>query len=223
MAPAVAIKRAGTPAASRMLATPAEIRKRITALTDLFWRSFFSCAYITGARVSELVGTYGLTRKRIREATHQNERIVVFEILTAKRGRQTRLVAVPLNLRYEPLCWAVLEHVRQFSGGDEAPLWDISRFTAVKKAREVFAGLEYMIEPYWREGKKIPRHARACGLHALRHIRATELVEHYGFDMMDVAIFMGWDLSRFGPSVATRYLYLQWPRYIGKLFREPPG
>jgi len=52
-------------------------------------------------------------------------------------------------------------------------------------------------------------------------MRATELMEYYGFSIEDLALYLGWEL-RFGASVARRYLHLQWQRYVDLLLKPPP-
>jgi hypothetical protein len=70
--------------------------------------------------------------------------------------------------------------------------------------------------------KDVDEHIRAFRLHALRHLRATELVEHYGFDGFQLATYGGWmptTTTRIS-SVIQRYLSLSWQSYIDKLLKR---
>jgi integrase len=93
-----------------------------------------------------------------------------------------------------------------------------------KYGERVFHDLKYPIEDYARHGEAVAQHWRSITTHGLRHIRATELIMHYGFDGIDLAIFCGWSLKKevAMPSMATRYLHMQWIRYFPKLLKPPP-
>lgn len=58
-------------------------------------------------------------------------------------------------------------------------------------------------------------------LHALRHLRATELVQKFGFEGKDLASYCGWTLRAMGfPSMADIYLSLSWRSYFPELLIE---
>jgi hypothetical protein len=73
--------------------------------------------------------------------------------------------------------------------------------------------------------KEVDKHARPFTLHALRHLRATELVEYYGFDGFNLSIYGGWTLkSAIGVSASMeRYLSLSWQSYFPKLLKKRPS
>lgn len=200
-------------------ATYREVRRRIASITDPRWAAFFSTLYITAARISEIVGPYGLQKADVQEMSHGNEPILCFRLRTAKRGRQVRVVAVPLRGTYEPLAVRAWEYISQAPNG---PIWSFRRQHAWRVASQLFQGLTYTIEPYYFRGERRDRHQKPLTLHGLRHLRASELVEYFGFDMIDAATFCGWDVGKFGPAVAERYVYLNWSRYIDKLFKPAP-
>ncbi|MCD6431541.1 hypothetical protein J7L33_02410 [Candidatus Bathyarchaeota archaeon] len=57
---------------------------------------------------------------------------------------------------------------------------------------------------------KVPSHQKRFALHALRHIRTTELVEHYGFD----GFILLWNPPTL--SYALFYTFLIWNMIINK-------
>ncbi len=95
-------------------------------------------------------------------------------------------------------------------------------------ARELFSGLRYPIERYVNRNKQlnlvqtVHKHSRPFNLHALRHLRATELVRFYHFGAEDLSAYCGWRLStsvRGISPVMERYIDLNWQQYIHKLFK----
>jgi len=58
--------------------------------------------------------------------------------------------------------------------------------------------------------------------HALRHIRATELIDFCGLDGFDLSIYGGWTLVNIGhiSSATSRYVHLQWRKYFPKILKE---
>jgi hypothetical protein len=133
-------------------------------------------------------------------------------------------VAVPI--KYEPWATDVLKNFPKFG---KEPVFSFTRQLFFMKVRQygVFRGLSYPIESYISEtgkvrGKKqvIERHPRDFALHALRHVRASELVEYYGFDPRELCAFGGWTYQTAGlPGVLDRYLAIGWQGYFGKLMR----
>jgi len=93
-------------------------------------------------------------------------------------------------------------------------------------ARDLFDGLTYRVETYKHtdnsgEKRSIHAHDRDFATHALRHLRASELIMKYGFDGTDLSIFGGWTLrSALGVgSSLDRYVHLDWRRYFPKLLK----
>ena len=146
---------------------------------------------------------------------------------TAKRGGIPRYVALPLNSEYEPWTEVVLQHYIEC--GDDF-CFPFTRQKVWMYAKEAFEGLMYPIERYKivkRKGdsrvvKVVDRHARPFRTHALRHVRATELIEYYGFDGFELSIYGGWTLrSIIGVAMAMeRYAHLQWRKYFPKLLKK---
>ncbi|MEM2780842.1 MAG: hypothetical protein QW791_08275 [Candidatus Bathyarchaeia archaeon] len=214
------------------------VRRRIESVGREDYRIFLKCAYLFAARVSELVA-YASPRDTTipRGPTGRDYYIdnftlgplkaeaAIFKIKTAKRGGKERLIALPLDKRFEPWTESILRYYQKC--GDK-PLFPFSRQRALQIARQVFKGLKYPVERYVIVNqslglrKVVEPHLKPFGLHALRHLRATELIEFYGFDGIDLSIFGGWTLrSMIGVGGSLeRYAHLQWQKYFPKLLKE---
>ena len=205
-------------------ARPAEVCERISQCQDPEVGVLLKFLYLTGCRISEAIAVKypkdtnsprGPSGKDLTLTSYKDTTIALISLRTGKKGGRPRIV--PLAVEYEPWAEPILEAFEK-AGSD--PVFPIPRQTAFRVARKLFEGLGYGIEPYRRE-KPIPRHLKPFGLHAIRHMRATELMEYYGFSIEDLALYLGWEL-RFGASVARRYLHLQWQRYVDLLLKSPP-
>ena len=216
-----------------------EIRSRIDSVP---WRDIRCClrtCYLFAGRISEVVGkaSYGDTTTArgprgvdadldIYTLGEGKEQAVVFTVKTAKRGGRERKVALPLN--YEPWVKEVYDYFQQ--RGSEL-VFPFTRQKVWAYAKEVFDGLTYPIEKYVLTKKDlglrkvIDEHLRPFRLHALRHLRASELVEFYGFDGFNLATYGGWTyhtMTRVS-TVMERYLSLGWQSYFPKLLKERRG
>ncbi len=163
--------------------------------------------------------------------------VVIFTVKTSKRGGLPRSVAYPLDKMYEPWAVDVYEYFKQFS-----PSQNVFNFTRQKLwqiARQAFTGLSYPIEEYQRvigEGElkegmkiieedgndylvKVEKHKRIMGAHAIRHIRAVDLMNIHSFSIQELSVIGGWTLrSMTGASGAiSRYAHLDWQSYFPKL------
>ncbi|GAJ01734.1 unnamed protein product, partial [marine sediment metagenome] len=144
----------------------------------------------------------------------------------AKRGGIERFAALPLNKKYEPWTRQVYDY---FLDRGSRPCFPFTRQKVWQYSKQVFEGLTYPIERYTiieGQGKikirrVVERHSRPFRTHALRHIRTSELLEHYGFDGFDMSIYGGWTLrSMVGVgSSMERYAHLRWQRYFPKLLK----
>jgi len=128
---------------------------------------------------------------------------------------------------YEPWTETLLDYFGE--RGDQI-VFPFTRQKMWSFAKHVFEDLRYPIEKYvlsvQEQGltvkKEVDRHFRAFRLHALRHLRASELVEFYGFDGFDLSIYGGWTTQRGAgiSKVMARYLTLHWQRYFPKLLKK---
>lgn len=215
------------------------VRKRIERVSITPVKYYLQCAYLFCARSCEVAGMshpsdvtstpwgpHG-TDVRIMEykADGAKELAAVFTVKTAKRDGRERHVALPLNPDYEPWTKGITQY---FERRGEAEVFPFSRQYVHKViTREgTFDSLSYPIESYsWKKDgrvvKEVAMHARKFKLHALRHLRATELVDFYGFSLEELATYGGWTLKSvaIGSSAMSRYLALNWQGYFGKLLR----
>jgi hypothetical protein len=214
-----------------------EVRNRIESIPEQPYQVACKTLYLFAGRVSEIVSrayayekSYGIRKNDVLLDSYKTEKMehaaVVFRVQTAKRKGLIRNIGLPLE--YEPWAREVYGYFQECQGDFVFP------FTRQKLWREVrgyFKGLTYPIEEYVvlknGELRKIPSHQHRFALHALRHLRSTELVERYGFDGFNLAAYCGWTImtaqAQFGvrvPRVIARYLYLNWQGYFPKLLKR---
>jgi len=151
--------------------------------------------------------------------TYQNgdvkEQAVVFRVRTAKRKGKERLIALPLNREFEPWTQVLYDYFKECGSELVFPftrqkLWEVSK--------KVFKGLVYPIDKY----SVVPEHFRDLRLHGLRHLRASELVEFYGFNAFELSTYCGWTLQTGAglSRVMARYINLNWQGYFPKLLKN---
>lgn len=216
-----------------------EIRNRIEQIPKKPFRIICRATYLFAARISEIVGSaypyekcYGIRGSdafldSYRQGSDKFE-VAVFRVHTAKRNGAIRNIGLPVD--YEPWAMELYEYFQEFGEGHVFPF---TRQKVWKEVRGYFSDLSYPIDEYYyidkQTGKlkKRPAHERRFALHALRHLRATELVEFYGFDGFNLAAYCGWTIrtaqAQFGvnvPKVMARYLYLNWQIYFPKLLKR---
>lgn len=218
------------------------VRERIQKVKQQDVRVCLMCGYLFCARVSELVSKISPSDKSYTTARGPHgsdvkldvfelgaikEQAAIFTVSTAKRGGVERLVALPFNSNYEPWTKKVYEY---FAECGENPCFPFTRQKVWQYSKQAFDGLRYPIERYTiikPEGEKnvrkvVNRHFKPFRTHALRHVRASELIEYYGFDGVDLSIYGGWTLrSTIGVgSAMQRYAHLQWRKYFPKLLKK---
>lgn len=218
------------------LPTVDEVRKRISQVPDEDGRFCLMAIYLFDARVSEVVsrkcpsdlhtnarGPRGVDVRR--DLFGAEDLVALFSLKTAKRGGLKRVCALPMNKEYEP--WTLPLFNYFFEKGSK-PVFPFIRQYVGKVARESFKGLKYPIERYVLVKKTlgikkvIDAHSRPFNVHALRHLRASELVEVYGFDGFNLAVYGGWTFHTMAgtTSIMDRYLSLSWQSYFPKLLRR---
>lgn len=211
------------------------VRQRIGSVGKEDIRHCLMAAYLLGGRISELISKAaprdtttargGQIQVAIRR--YKRRKAATFKILTAKRKKgeleKARIIALPLHESYEPWSQSLFEYMQEREGA----VFPFTRQRMWRASKKVFAGFTYPIEGYKlkkngdAELVNVQAHYRNFRLHALRHIRASELVEIYGFNGIDLAVFMGWTLKKIGaPSVISRYLSLSWQTYFPKLLKK---
>jgi integrase len=223
---------------SLSLPSPNTIRERIKKVNREDIRTCLMTTYLCAARISEVVaikyqsdkgttarGPKGIdTTKDVFITGSKHVPCAIFTLKTAKRGGKERKIALPLNPKYEPWTKQIYDY---FQSKDKEPVFPFTRQEAWLHSKSAFEGLTYPIEFYFvKDGevkKKIDDHIRDFRLHALRHLRATELREQYQFDGFDLASYCGWHLATIVPQISRtmeRYLSLGWSSYFPKLLKR---
>ena len=200
----------------RGLPSVEEVRERIDGVRPRVHRLALRFQYLTAGRRSEVCGKWWFPAENVSLEEWVGEEAVVFYVKTAKRKGKIRPVALPLNPDYEPWTQSLYDYMLKRKRGRAFPFSDKTLYRASVKA---FDGLWYPIEDY----KDIQRHWRPLATHGLRHVRAKELLEFYGFSAQELAVYCGWSLRsvmRGAVSVLERYVTLQWRDYFPKLLRR---
>ncbi len=149
----------------------------------------------------------------------------IFTVRTAKRDGKIRKIALPLEKKFEPWTEQLYNYYLE-QGNDK--VFPFTRQKAWDYAKETFSGLSYPIEKYSQydpedpKPKPVKAHNKPFRTHALRHLRATELIETFGFTGFDLSVYGGWTLrSMVGVgSSLSRYAHLDWRRYFPKLLKK---
>jgi hypothetical protein len=197
---------------------PKELRGIIEGVSRRKIRNALKFQYLTASRISEVCGKWAITGRSFETTIWKGEEnpVLLFKIKSKTMKEIPRSVALPLDPKYEPWTNDLLIYCLNRQTEDRnKDIFNVSPRTIQRYAQKHFKGLSYYIEKYG----DVPGHYRNILTHGLRHIRATELLNRYGFDGIDITIFCGWSITReVGmPKMAKRYVYGQWARYFPKL------
>ena len=160
-------------------------------------RALFYFCYLTGARISEALDvTPGDIEK------HRNEKLgeyLTVRLLTRKNRRaKIRDVPVPMQQLEKTMVsyvnkWVSVSEGSIFPGLSRTNAWNrLSRIKITVRAihgKEIIQDLNKGVNP-----------------HYLRHCRLTHLVQHYGFNELQLMRFAGWTNTR--PAIV--YVHLNW-------------
>jgi hypothetical protein len=218
------------------------VRKRIDAVPKKEAKFCLMAAYLFCARASEIIGAtnrYDQVHNQTiaRGPTGQDVKIETFElgdikteaaiftVRTAKRDGKIRKIALPLEKKFEPWTEQLYNYYTEHK---DEKVFPFTRQKAWEYAQQTFSGLRYPIEKYNMyepenpKSKPIKAHMKPFRTHALRHLRATELIETFGFTGFDLSVYGGWTLrSMVGVgSAMSRYAHLDWRRYFPKLLKK---
>ena len=218
------------------------VRRRIETATKREAKFCLMAAYLFCARASEIVGatnSYDVKNNQtIARGPSGNDvkletfeigdiktQAAVFTVPTAKRDGKIRKIALPLEKTYEPWAEQLYSYYREHG---EDKVFPFTRQKAWEYANKTFKGLSYPIEKYNlydpedQKPKPVKAHLKPFRTHALRHLRATELIETFGFTGFDLSVYGGWTLrSMVGVgSAMSRYAHLDWRRYFPKLLKK---
>jgi hypothetical protein len=218
-----------------------DVRKRIAKIPEKDMRLCLTACYLCAARVSEIVGKKSpsdvkttargpcgrdVTVDRYGMGTAFQQDAAVFRVKTAKRGGFPRLVALPLDAKFEPWTKSLVDYYKSHDYNES--VFPFTRQLVGLKARSAFKGLRYYVYQYVITNKalgikkEVPWHFRRFNVHALRHLRTTELIQTYGFNAMELSVYGGWTMrGMLGVgSAMERYVHLDWQQYFPKLLRE---
>ena len=218
------------------------VRKRIETATKKEAKFCLMAAYLFCARASEIVGATnkydvknnqtiarGPSGNDVKLETFEmgdiKTQAAIFTVRTAKRDGKIRKIALPLEKTYEPWAEQLYSYYREH--GDDK-VFPFTRQKTWEYANNTFKGLSYPIEKYNLydpedpKPKPVKAHLKPFRTHALRHLRATELIETFGFTGFDLSVYGGWTLrSMVGVgSAMSRYAHLDWRRYFPKLLKK---
>ncbi len=207
------------------------VRQRIEQIREEPIRFSLMTAYLYAGRISEVVGyaspgdtsiARGPKGSDVRFDVVDGYEVALFSVYTAKRKGQERVIALPME--FEPWARPVADY---FKKADNNFVFPFSRQFVSKHTQETFLGFQYPIEMYKvKEGElvnTVEKHWNPFHLHALRHLRTTELVRFYHFRAEDLAAYCGWRLrtmSRDISPVMERYIDLSWQEYFPKLLKK---
>ena len=218
------------------------VRNRIESATKEEAKFCLMAAYLFCARASEIIGAtnrYDIAHNQTvaRGPTGQDVKLETFElgdikteaaiftVRTAKRDGKIRKIALPLEKTFEPWTEPLYNYYLEHRNDKVFPF---TRQKAWEYAHETFSGLSYPIERYNKydlenpKPKPVRAHNKPFRTHALRHLRATELIETFGFTGFDLSVYGGWTLrSMVGVgSAMSRYAHLDWRKYFPKLLKK---
>jgi hypothetical protein len=217
-------------------------------------REVLRTCYELCARISEVVGesSPGDTSEARGPRGNEAERVYyekddvrakawVAHVKTAKRGGMERWVGLPVEL--DP--WAS-DLADYFLSQEDRLVFPFTRqaVTEFVHSNDVFEGMEWPVQEYRiflapalrdpsgriledASVRKIEGHMKPFTVHSLRDARATELLNDYNFDGVDLAIHGGWAVQRAVTGVTpvmARYLdlYRDWKRPFPKLLKGAP-
>lgn len=218
------------------------VRRRIETATKKEAKFCLMAAYLFCARASEIVGATnrydvknnqtiarGPSGNDVKLETFEigdiKTQAAIFTVRTAKRDGKIRKIALPMEKTYEPWAEQLYGYYREH---EEDKVFPFTRQKAWEYANNTFKGLSYPIEKYNLydpedpKPKPVKAHLKPFRTHALRHLRATELIETFGFTGFDLSVYGGWTLrSMVGVgSAMSRYAHLDWRRYFPKLLKK---
>lgn len=207
---------------------PTEIRKDIENISGKKVRIAHIYQFITGTRVSEVCGKWAIRLQDVNTAVFYDRvnskryPAMIFSQRSAKIGGQQRIIAIPMNSRFEPWIEQLAKYIesRKDQGLPSARIFRVATRTMKLHSQQAFSTRDLWIEKY----KDVPGHWKGFSNHGLRHIRKEQLELEYGFDGMDLTAFFGWTLNTIPgmPRMARRYgsnIYRNWARYFPKLLK----
>lgn len=205
------------------LPTVAQFRKKITNVEPEPIQMILTDIYLKAGRVSESISQkcrsdtttpYGPIGTDATIEDIEGHEAVIIQVKTAKRKGIERIIALPIET--EPLAKPLYNYYKSF--GDN-PVFPFTRQFVWVRAKEIFEGfsypiLEYKLKEPTGEIVEVPAHNKRFTLHAIRHLRATELVRFYHFKAEDLAAYCGWRLTTVTKATAVMERYIDLGAYL---------
>ncbi len=171
--------------------SPEEIYNVALKIQSERTKALFVLGYLTGGRISELVGEKGVFKQGINRADRDGREIVLIDIVNLKnKKRHRKEIPVVIDREIEKKLFLLA-------------------YDYISKS--------YYDEPIFKFGKhwarKLLKKETGINPHFLRHIRATHLVIYYDFNEQLLRMFMGWSDTR----PARHYMELRWTDMLQKL------
>lgn len=176
---------------------------------DLFRRAYagedqalFNFCYLTGARVSEALAC----RKgdiQIAKSKELGDYLTVRLVTLKNKKVPIRNIPVPMRQLEERMAKHIFSYMEVENLGDLDRIFNLTRTNAYNRLAK-----RTMKVPAIDKKKKeiIPDYEKPMNPHYLRHCRLTHLVQHYGFNELQLMRFAGW--SNTNPAVV--YVHLNW-------------
>ena len=206
-------------------------RDRIASITNAAVRGIAIISYLTAGRASELCGitirnnkhpnleAVGPKLKDVTVASYNGIQALLVPLITLKRRkRPVRIIALPMDPRYEPwtaFIWKYVES-RKASEGPDAYLMPWNRHELWQFLDE--AGFQAILHSDNEPANSVHN--------PLRHLRLTHLRNYYGFDAFQLTFYAGWTLQASGMGGGGpmgKYLMQGWQDYFSKLLKPLPG
>jgi hypothetical protein len=194
--------------------------------------------YLDGSRISEVVTVQRPSDKlralntgtmlKLKMDEYEGEEVAVFNLVTLKRKDHVlRAVALPMDRKYEPWTKDIV------SEWDRGNPYDIQRQWAWEANRIVFDGLYYTAQSVtktpvvnkkrlWDYHKKLV--SKPLSDQGMRHIRIKDLIQNYGFGVLEVQRFVGWTSSTANINqMMDIYFNMIWRDYFPKMLKVYKG
>lgn len=183
-----------------------ELGERYTDQSD---QALFYFCYLTGARISEALDVTS------RDIQDHGDYLTV-KLLTRKNKRVPfRDVPIPTKLMEKPMVSHIYEYMdsvkndKVFPGLTRNNAWfRLSRKEISIRAIKLGGGRVI-----------IPDYIKKINPHYLRHCRLTHLVQHYGYNEIQLMRFAGWTNT----TPATVYVHLNWMDLAKAMERSGSG
>jgi integrase len=165
---------------------PQDIINMAKGIQDGRRRTLFILTYLTGGRISEIVGQNGLIKKNIEFIKIGDKEILKIEMRNEKNRERFRKIIPIVMDKEKELIDLLTSYLNNLNPEDV--LFNFKKSRAYQLIREV----------------------SNFNPHFLRHLRASHLVTKYNFSDQKLVQYLGWTDSR----PAKHYIHLKWEDLI---------